>query len=34
MDFDKEITSTVLWLNGVYDLDIRCIRMMLLANRR
>lgn len=27
MDFDKEITSTVLWLNGVYDLDIRCIRI-------
>ncbi len=27
MDFDKEITSTVLWLNGAYNLDIRCIRI-------
>ena len=27
MDLDKEITSTVLWLNGVYNLDIRCIRI-------
>jgi len=27
MDFDKEITSTVLWLTGVYGLDIRCIRI-------
>lgn len=27
MDFDKEITSTVLWLTEVYGLDIRCIRI-------
>jgi len=27
MDFDKEITSTVLWLTGVYNFDIRCIRI-------
>ncbi len=27
MDFDKEITSTVLWLNDVYGLDIRCVRI-------
>lgn len=25
--FDKEITTTVLWLNDVYGLDIRCIRL-------
>lgn len=27
MDFDKEITSTVLWLTATCDLDIRCIRI-------
>ncbi len=27
MDFDKEITSTVLWLNDTYSLDIRCVRI-------
>ena len=26
-DFDPEITTTVLWLNDVYGLDIRCLRM-------
>lgn len=25
--FDKEITTTVLWLNDVYQLDIQCIRL-------
>lgn len=27
MDFDKEITTTVLWLAKTYGLDIRCIRI-------
>jgi hypothetical protein len=27
MDFDKEITSTVLWLTTTCNLDIRCIRI-------
>ena len=26
-DFGKEITTTVLWLRGRYDLDIRCVRL-------
>jgi hypothetical protein len=25
--FDKEITTTVLWLNDVFGLDIRCVRL-------
>ncbi|MDP9792942.1 hypothetical protein J2S43_001454 [Catenuloplanes nepalensis] len=25
--FDREITTTVLWLNDVYGLDIRCVRL-------
>ena len=25
--FDREITTTVLWLNDVYGLDVRCIRL-------
>jgi hypothetical protein len=25
--FDREITSTVLWLNDIYGLDIRCVRL-------
>jgi hypothetical protein len=25
--FDKQITTTVLWLNDVYGLDIRCVRL-------
>ena len=25
--FDREITTTVLWLNEVYGLDIRCVRL-------
>jgi len=25
--FDKQITSTVLWLNDIYGLDIRCIKI-------
>jgi hypothetical protein len=25
--FDTQITTTVLWLNDVYDLDVTCIRM-------
>ena len=27
LDFDKEITTTVLWLTDVYSLDIRCVRL-------
>lgn len=27
LGFDREITSTVLWLNDVYGLDIRCVRL-------
>ncbi len=27
MDFDREVTSTVLWLTATYNLDIRCIRI-------
>ena len=27
--FDREITTTVLWLNDVYGLDIRCVRLSL-----
>src|ERR1039458_2149199 len=27
--FDPEITTTVLWLNDVYGLDIRCVRLTL-----
>ena len=26
--FDKQITSTVLWLNDIYGLDIRCVRLI------
>lgn len=26
-DFDREITTTVLWLTDVYALDIRCVRL-------
>ncbi|MER5702793.1 hypothetical protein ABT023_12730 [Micromonospora sp. NPDC002296] len=25
--FDREITTTVLWLNDIYGLDIRCVRL-------
>lgn len=25
--FDREITTTVLWLNDVYGLDVRCVRL-------
>jgi hypothetical protein len=25
--FDREVTTTVLWLNEVYGLDIRCVRL-------
>ena len=25
--FDREITTTVLWLTDVYGLDIRCVRL-------
>ena len=25
--FDPEITTTVLWLNDVFGLDIRCVRL-------
>jgi hypothetical protein len=34
-DFSQEITTSVLWLNDVYGMDIRCIRMSLyrLADR-
>lgn len=27
--FDREITTTVLWLNDIYGLDIRCVRLTL-----
>ena len=26
-DFDREITTTVLWLNDVFAMDIRCVRL-------
>ena len=26
-DFRRELTTTVMWLNDVYDMDIRCVRM-------
>jgi hypothetical protein len=26
--FDREITTTVLWLNDIYGLDIRCVRLV------
>ncbi len=27
-DFGREITTTVLWLNGVHGMDIRCVRLV------
>ena len=32
--FDREITTTVLWLTDLYGLDIRCVRLSSVSGRR